>query len=101
LEFGQFGRADWLRRIAGRTARKGEGGEQSVGNTCNHVVLLQLFYNYGLAYATMTSSVVLSNTSPTRVFLLSISRMLLLKYSSRFNLTKFALVVFSLAGCNG
>ena len=56
------------------------------------------FYNYGLLYASITSSVVLSNTSPTWVFLLGISCLVPRRIRQHFNPLKLALVIISLSG---
>ena len=60
--------------------------------------LSNYFYNYGLAYASVTSSVVLSNTSPTWVYLISISCLLPAQNRHAFSWIKGLLVMVSLAG---
>lgn len=60
--------------------------------------LSNYFYNYGLAYASITSSVILSNTSPTWVYLISISCFLPTQNRQAFSWIKGVLVMLSLGG---
>ena len=56
------------------------------------------FYNYGLLYATITSSVVLSNTSPIWVYVISISCCVSIKSREKFSWIKFGMILVSLGG---
>lgn len=56
------------------------------------------FYNYGLLYATITSSVVLSNTSPIWVYVLSLMCCLPRSVREDFSWIKFVMILVSLAG---
>ena len=60
--------------------------------------LANYFYNYGLLYATITSSVVLSNTSPVWVYLIAISCLVPGATREKFNCLKALAIVVSLAG---
>ena len=56
------------------------------------------FYDYGLLYASITSSVVLSNTTPIWVYALSISCFIPLLHREKFNVLKALMVTLSLSG---
>jgi len=56
------------------------------------------FYNYGLAFASITSSVILSNTSPMWVYILGISCIVPVAIRDKFNVGKCLAVVLSLGG---
>lgn len=56
------------------------------------------FYNYGLLYASITSSVILSNTSPMWVYLISLSCLVPATLRERFDIVKAMMVFVSLAG---
>ena len=56
------------------------------------------FYNYGLLYATITSSVVLSNTSPIWVYVLSLMCCVPKSVREDFSWIKFVMILVSLAG---
>ena len=56
------------------------------------------FYNYGLMYATITSSVVLSNTSPAWVFLISMSLLVPANEREKFSSIKALMILVSLCG---
>ena len=60
--------------------------------------LANYFYNYGLLYATITSSVVLSNTSPAWVYLLSLSCLVPALDRQKFSLVSTLMIVVSLSG---
>ena len=55
-------------------------------------------YNYGLAYSSITSSVILSNTSPTWVYLISISCLVPIQHRQAFSGLKALFVLVSLCG---
>ena len=56
------------------------------------------FYNYGLEYASITSSVILSNTSPMWVYVLSLSCFVPVLHREKFNCVKALMIFVSLAG---
>ena len=60
--------------------------------------LANYFYNYGLLYATITSSVVLSNTSPVWVYIIAISCLVPRLTREKFNCVKALAIVVSLTG---
>ena len=60
--------------------------------------LANYFYNYGLLYASITSSVVLSNTSSAWVFLLSISCLVPSRVREKFDIISALMIAVSLAG---
>ena len=60
--------------------------------------LANYFYNYGLLYATITSSVVLSNTSPAWVYLLSLSCLVPVSYREKFDWLCAIMILVSLSG---
>ena len=60
--------------------------------------LANYFYNYGLLYATITSSVVLSNTSPVWVFVISISCLVPASTRESFSWVKAIMILVSLSG---
>ena len=60
--------------------------------------LANYFYNFGLLYATITSSVVLSNTSPVWVYVVSISCLVPKDVREKFNWVEASMVVVSLLG---
>lgn len=60
--------------------------------------LANYFYNYGLLYATITSSVVLSNTSPAFVYLLGISCLVPAARREQFDCLNAIMIFVSLTG---
>lgn len=60
--------------------------------------LANYFYNYGLLYASITSSVVLSNTSPAWVYLLSISCLVPAAVREKFDFLCAIMIVISMSG---
>ena len=56
------------------------------------------FYNFGLSYASITSSVVLSNTSPVWVYLLGLSCFMPAALRETFSFLKAGMVLLSLMG---
>lgn len=60
--------------------------------------LANYFYNYGLLYASITSSVVLSNTSPAWVYLLSISCLVPAAVREKFDWVCALMILVSLSG---
>eukprot|EP00353_Schmidingerella_taraikaensis_P012151 CAMPEP_0185588252 /NCGR_PEP_ID=MMETSP0434-20130131/52314_1 /TAXON_ID=626734 ORGANISM="Favella taraikaensis, Strain Fe Narragansett Bay" /NCGR_SAMPLE_ID=MMETSP0434 /ASSEMBLY_ACC=CAM_ASM_000379 /LENGTH=306 /DNA_ID=CAMNT_0028210759 /DNA_START=203 /DNA_END=1119 /DNA_ORIENTATION=- len=60
--------------------------------------LANYFYNFGLLYASVTSSVVLSNTSPAWVYILSISCLVPAAFREKFNWVCAAMIVVSMSG---
>ena len=60
--------------------------------------LANYFYNYGLLYATITSSVVLSNTSPAWVYLLNLSCLIPKIHREKFDWLCAAMILVSLSG---
>ena len=60
--------------------------------------LANYFYNYGLLYASITSSVVLSNTSPAWVYLIGLSCIVPLASREKFNWISASMIVVSLSG---
>ena len=60
--------------------------------------LANYFYNYGLLYATITSSVVLSNTSPVWVYMISVSCLVPASTRANFSWIKAIMILVSLSG---
>lgn len=60
--------------------------------------LANYFYNYGLLYSSITSSVVLANTSPAWVYLLSISCLIPTIYREKFDCVCFIMIAVSISG---
>ena len=60
--------------------------------------LANYFYNYGLLYASITSSVVLSNTSPAWVYLLSLSCLVPAAFREKFDCVSAIMIAVSLSG---
>jgi solute carrier family 35 protein F5 len=60
--------------------------------------LSNYLYNYGLSCSSITSSTILSNTSPTWVYLISISCLLSEQQRQQFKISKALFVVISLSG---
>ena len=60
--------------------------------------LANYFYNYGLLYASVTSSVVLSNTSPAWVYILSISCLVPTAVRQKFDWLCAVMVLVSMSG---
>ena len=60
--------------------------------------LANYFYNYGLLYASITSSVVLSNTSPAWVYLLSLSCLVPAATREKFDIVSAIMIAVSIAG---
>ena len=60
--------------------------------------LANYLYNYGLLYATITSSVVLSNTSPAFVYLLAISCLVPASHREKFEFLSALMIGISLTG---
>jgi len=56
------------------------------------------FYNYGLEYASITSSVVLSNTAPMWVYVLALSCIVPANHREKFEPVKAGMIALSLAG---
>jgi solute carrier family 35 protein F5 len=56
------------------------------------------FYNYGLAFASVTSSVILSNTSPMWVYIFGLSCLVPAIMRDKFNWIKALMVVISITG---
>ena len=56
------------------------------------------FYNYGLAFASVTSSVILSNTSPMWVYLISLSCVVPAAMREKFDWIKGCMILLSLGG---
>jgi solute carrier family 35 protein F5 len=59
---------------------------------------LNYFYNLGLLYATLTSSVIISNTSAAWVFVVSVSCLMPTEHKQRFCAKKAVFVAISVAG---
>lgn len=55
-------------------------------------------YNCGILYTSVTSSVVLSSTNPTWVYLISLSCIVPLMHRKKFSIIKLLLVITSLCG---
>ena len=55
-------------------------------------------YNYGLLYASITSSVVCSNTSPAWVYLLSLSCLIPAAYREKFDYVSALMILVSISG---
>ena len=60
--------------------------------------LANYFYNYGLLYSSITSSVVLANTSPAWVYLLSISCLVPAVYREKFDFVCAIMIAVSISG---
>lgn len=65
---------------------------------CGLWFLANYFYNYGLLYASVTSSVVLSNTSPAWVYILSISCLVPVAVREKFDWVCAIMVALSMSG---
>ena len=65
---------------------------------CGIWFLANYFYNYGLLYASITSSVVLANTSPAWVYLMSISCLVPAFYREKFDCVCAIMIGVSLSG---
>ena len=55
-------------------------------------------YNYGLLYTSVTSSVILSSTNPTWIYLISLSCIVPQMHRKKFSIIKLLLVITSLCG---
>ena len=60
--------------------------------------LANYFYNYGLLYASITSSVILSNTSPVWVYIVSLSCLVPSSTRENWSWVKAIMIFVSLSG---
>lgn len=65
---------------------------------CGLWFLANYFYNFGLLYASVTSSVVLSNTSPAWVYILNISCLVPALVREKFDWICAIMIVISMSG---
>ena len=60
--------------------------------------LANYLYNYGLVYASITSSVVLSNTSPAWIYIISLTPFMPESMRERLDSLSVAMILVSISG---